>query len=81
MTNEIDVPLAVELDAIQRLDGSENVFVREGETFEPRKVLLGRRDDVHAEIISGLKVGEKYASGDTFILKAELGKSEAEHEH
>lgn len=81
VTNEVDVPVSVEIDAIQRLEGTDNIFIRDGESFEPRKIILGQKDDVNVEVISGVKVGERYASGDTFILKAELGKSEAEHEH
>jgi len=38
-------------------------------------VLLSQYQDIV------LEASEKYASGKTFLLKAELGKSEAEHEH
>jgi cobalt-zinc-cadmium efflux system membrane fusion protein len=67
--------------AIQTLKGEPVVFVRQGEVFEARKVKLGREDDDQVEILSGLDAGETIAVTNTFTLKAELGKSEAEHEH
>lgn len=67
--------------ALQNVGGSPVVFVREGETFEARKVKTGREDDDQIEILSGLEAGETIAVANTFILKAELGKSEAEHAH
>ncbi len=67
--------------AVQTLKGEPVVFVREGEAFEARKVKLGREDDDQVEILTGLEAGETIAVANTFTLKAELGKSEAEHEH
>ena len=75
------VKVAVDSDALQRLEGGEVVFVWEGETFEARPVITGKRDKHRVEILKGLKSGEKYASGNTFLIKAEIGKSEAEHAH
>jgi cobalt-zinc-cadmium efflux system membrane fusion protein len=80
-TNEVDVPVAVKLGAIQTIDAKPVVFVEEGENFEMREVKLGAKDSTHVEILEGLQAGDKYVSGNSFILKAELGKEEAEHEH
>lgn len=41
----------------------------------------GERDDEHVEILDGLSVGEVYAADNSFVVKAEIGKSEAEHSH
>lgn len=81
VTSTNAVPLVIDSSAIQRIESKDTVFVREGETFEPRSVVLGRSDERGTEILSGLTLGERYAAGNTFILKADLGKSEAEHEH
>ncbi len=78
---EYQVPLAVSYDAIQTVEGKSVVFVNEGDKFEKREVTLGRSDGALVEVLAGLKDGEKYAAKNTFLLKAELGKSEAEHEH
>ena len=44
------------------------------------KVTIGREDDRNVEIASGLSAGEAIAVSNTFTLKAELGKAEAEHQ-
>ena len=74
-------PSAVRLEGVQTLEGKPVVFVREGGEFEAREVQLGRRDGDWVEIVSGLENGEAYASRNSFVLKADLGKGEAEHEH
>jgi cobalt-zinc-cadmium efflux system membrane fusion protein len=67
--------------ALQSIKGQQTVFVRRGDAFEPRAVQTGREDDDAVEILSGLTAGETVAVTNTFTLKAELGKSEAEHTH
>lgn len=73
--------VVVDRNALQRLEGGEVIFVWEGDTFEARPVITGKRDKHRVEILRGLKSGEKYASGNTFLIKAEIGKAEAEHAH
>lgn len=78
---ETEVSVAVKESAIQTVENAEALFVQEGDSFEARPVRLGRRDGEWVEVLSGIKSGEKYASQNSFILKAEIGKGEAEHEH
>ncbi|MGA0533722.1 divalent metal ion exporter adaptor subunit IhpB [Hansschlegelia sp. KR7-227] len=80
-TAEQNVPLAVSIDAVQSLEGRDVVFVREGDRFVARDVTLGRRDGRSVEVVSGLKAGEAYASKNSFVVKAELAKGSASHEH
>lgn len=80
-TAEKAVPIAVLQGAIQSLDGETVVFVRHEDHFEPRIVELGASDRTHVEIVKGLAADEKYAAGNSFIVKAELLKSTAEHSH
>lgn len=79
--HEAVAPVAVALSAVQYLDSRPAVFVRHAEGWEARAVALGRQDRQFVEILSGVKAGEEYASNNSFILKAELGKGEAEHDH
>ena len=72
---------AVKVAALQTLEGRAVVFVREGDAFEARQVTVGRRDHELAEILSGLEGGESYAAANSFVLKAELGKGSAAHDH
>ncbi|HTL29816.1 MAG TPA: efflux transporter periplasmic adaptor subunit, partial [Tepidisphaeraceae bacterium] len=69
---------------IQTIEGAPAVFVPvEGEanTFAKREVKVGEAVGGMAPILAGLKAGEKFVVSGSFILKAELGKSEAGHEH
>jgi cobalt-zinc-cadmium efflux system membrane fusion protein len=67
--------------AIQRMKKDSVVFVRNASGFEKRDVVLGRNDGRQVEIRFGIEAGEKVAVGNSFILKAQLEKSEAEHAH
>jgi cobalt-zinc-cadmium efflux system membrane fusion protein len=45
-----------------------------------RDVVPGRSDGKRIEIVRGLAAGDVVAAGGSFLLKADLGKSEAGHE-
>jgi membrane fusion protein, heavy metal efflux system len=68
-------------EAIQTVEGESVVFVRTPEGFAKRVVSLGQGDREAVAILSGLMPGEVVAIVGSFILKAELGKAEAEHAH
>lgn len=76
-----NVALAVKTTALQTMEGKTVVFVREGEALEARPVRLGDQDRDFAEVLNGLEEGEMYASENSFVVKAEIGKSEAGHDH
>lgn len=67
--------------AIQTIKGTPTVFVRDADGFEARSVRTGREDDDDVEIVAGLVAGETVAVQNTFTLKAEFEKDEAEHGH
>jgi cobalt-zinc-cadmium efflux system membrane fusion protein len=79
--NETNVPVAVSVEAIQTLRDWSVVFVNFGDIFEARPLELGRRDNQWVEVLSGLSHGERYAAKNSFILKADVGKSGASHDH
>lgn len=81
VAEEIRVAVAVSADAIQTIGGHPVVFGRYGEYFEARPLELGRSDGKMIEVLDGLQAREQYALGNTFALKAELGKSGAAHDH
>ena len=76
-----EVPVAVAVDAVQTYRDWKVVFGRFGEFFEVRPVVLGRSDDKWVEVIQGLAPGIRYAATNSFILKADLGKAGASHDH
>lgn len=80
-TAEFMVPLAVKKSALQYINNEPVVFVRHGDNFEVHQLTLGREDDTYIEVLSGLEAGSEYASKNSFILKADVLKSGASHEH
>jgi cobalt-zinc-cadmium efflux system membrane fusion protein len=81
ISDEIEVPLAVSVEGIQTLRDWTVVFGRYGEYFEARPIELGRRDVQYVEVLQGLNAGDKYAAGNSFLIKADIGKSGATHDH
>lgn len=67
--------------ALQTIDNAPVVFVRDGDKFLARKIKPGREDDERIEVLSGLAAGDRIAVTNTFILKAELEKGAADHDH
>ena len=78
--DDSQVPLTVKASALQSHEGKQVIFVKVNDVLEPRPVTIGRTDEVTTEILSGASLGEEYAIGNTFMIKAELGKGAAEHE-
>ncbi len=79
--SEENVPIVVPNSAIQTIENQAVVFVEEHDEFKKRPVLIGRATANQSEVLKGLAPGERFAASGTFILKAELGKAEAEHSH
>ncbi|MET0721415.1 MAG: efflux RND transporter periplasmic adaptor subunit [Tardiphaga sp.] len=83
-----EIPLAaqpagivVPKSALQTVERDDVVFVQTERGFEARKVTLGRRDSRLAEVTAGLQSGERIATANSFVLKADLGKAAVEHQH
>ncbi|MBP6367249.1 MAG: efflux RND transporter periplasmic adaptor subunit, partial [Nitrosomonas sp.] len=81
VAEEIQVPMAVSVNAIQTMRDWSVVFGRYDQYFEVRPLELGRSDGEMVEVLKGLAPGEKYAGGNSFAIKAELGKAGASHDH
>lgn len=76
--------LAIPEQAVQTIEGSASVFVAaEGElrTFIKRAIQIGPQAGPFVPVLSGLKEGERVVVAGSFVLKAELGKAEADHDH
>ncbi|MCL5059788.1 MAG: efflux RND transporter periplasmic adaptor subunit [Candidatus Thermoplasmatota archaeon] len=81
VADEVEVPVAVSAEAIQTVRDRTVVFGRYGDKFEARPVELGRSDGQFVEVVKGLNPGEQYAAKNSFLIKADLGKSGASHDH
>jgi cobalt-zinc-cadmium efflux system membrane fusion protein len=80
VTKEEPVEVRVPRAALQTIGGEHVVFVRTPNGFQRRTVTIGRSDEQTVEIVWNLSVGEQIVVKNTFLLKAELGKGEAEGE-
>jgi cobalt-zinc-cadmium efflux system membrane fusion protein len=72
--SEVLVSLLVPKTAFQVVEDKLSVFVQDEDGFKPRPVTLGRSNDTHAEITSGLAPGQRYVMEGAFTLKAQLSK-------
>lgn len=75
------VPLAVRAAALQTVGDATMVFLNDGDVYQAMPVEIGRRDDQWIEIVSGIDAGQRYVAKNSFVLKADVGKSGAEHDH
>lgn len=73
--------ISVPESAVQMVEGREVVFVRTRTGFRATPVVTGSRSGGRIVIESGLQNGQRIATENAFLLKAELGKEEAEHGH
>jgi len=79
---ETSVAIAVSSQAIQRVEGADVVFLQTGEdTYKAQPITVGISDGMWTEVRSGLEPGQRYVASNSFILKAEMGKAGAEHDH
>jgi cobalt-zinc-cadmium efflux system membrane fusion protein len=78
---EHHVPIAVRLSALQTFREFDVVFAKYGETYEVRMLTLGKRDGQWVEVIAGLKPGVEYVTGNSYLIKADIEKSGASHDH
>lgn len=81
--DESDVPVLIDGNSLQDIAGIPTIFVKDKEEdgFVATPVRIGRRDDKHVEILEGVAVGARIATSGSFLLKAEMTKGSAEHEH
>jgi cobalt-zinc-cadmium efflux system membrane fusion protein len=78
---EREVPLAVKISGLQRFRDFTVVFAQVGETYEVRMLELGDRDDTSVEVLGGIKPGTAYVSEQSFLIRADIEKSGASHDH
>jgi cobalt-zinc-cadmium efflux system membrane fusion protein len=78
---ERQAALVVPIGALQAFENDSVVFVRDGDHYEPRAVKLGERDSRNVEVLEGLKAGEEIVVEQSYLIKADLEKESAGHEH
>ncbi|MBB5684947.1 efflux RND transporter periplasmic adaptor subunit [Sphingobium boeckii] len=78
---EAQVPLAVRTKAIQRFRDFEVVYAKVGNTYEVRMLTIGRRTPEWTEVLGGLEPGTEYVTDGAFLIRADIDKSGASHDH
>ncbi|MBC3918046.1 efflux RND transporter periplasmic adaptor subunit [Undibacterium sp. CY18W] len=81
LSGDMEVAVAVANDAIQLINERPVVFGSYGDQFEARPLELGRSDGKFTEVRKGLQANEAYVIKNSFLIKAELGKAAASHDH
>jgi cobalt-zinc-cadmium efflux system membrane fusion protein len=78
---EHEVPLAVRQSALQRFRDFQVVFARFEDTYEVRMLELGRSNRDWVEVLDGIEAGTHYVTRNSYLLKADIEKSGASHDH
>jgi cobalt-zinc-cadmium efflux system membrane fusion protein len=76
-----DVPLGVKRSGLQPFRDFTVVYAQIGDEYEVRMLELGRQDDEWIEVLGGLDPGTRYVTENSFVLKADVEKSGATHDH
>lgn len=66
-------------EAVQQVEGRDTVFVQVKGGFQAAPVSIGSRSGGRVEILGGLRAGQTVVTQGAFVLKSQLGASEAEH--
>jgi cobalt-zinc-cadmium efflux system membrane fusion protein len=75
------VALAVPLTALQTFRDWQVVYVRIDDTYEVRPLELGIRDANAVEVIAGINPGDQVVVEQSYLIKADIEKSGASHDH
>jgi cobalt-zinc-cadmium efflux system membrane fusion protein len=76
-----EVPLAVRTQALQRFRDFTVVYGRFGDTYEVRMLNLGRQTPEWTEVLGGLNPGTLYVTENAFLIRADVEKDGAVHDH
>jgi cobalt-zinc-cadmium efflux system membrane fusion protein len=78
---EYEVPLAVNRIGLQTFRDFRVVYARTGDVYEVRMLELGREAGEWVEVLGGLEPGTEYVTMNSHLIKADIEKSGASHNH
>lgn len=78
---ERDVPLAVKTSGLQPFRDFTVVYERVEDTYEVRMLELGEQHGEWVEVLGGLEPGAIYVTDNSYVIKADIEKSGASHDH
>lgn len=78
---QYEVPLAVKRKGLQKFRDFTVVFAQVGDEYEVRMLELGRQGGEWIEVLGGLDSGTTYVTTNSYLIKADIEKSGASHDH
>ncbi|PAJ72363.1 secretion protein HlyD [Pseudoalteromonas sp. NBT06-2] len=75
------VPMAVKATALQSFRDFTVVYAKVDEQYEVRMLDLGRKVGPWVEVLGGIAAGTEYVAKNSYIIKADIDKSGASHDH
>jgi len=78
---EYAVALAVKRSGLQAFRDFTVVYAQVGEEYEVRMLELGKQNNIWVEVLGGLKTGTRYVTENSYVVKADIEKSGASHDH
>jgi cobalt-zinc-cadmium efflux system membrane fusion protein len=76
-----DVPLAVRREGLQAFRDFTVVYAQVGDQYEVRMLDLGREAGEYVEVLGGIEPGTRYVAASSYVIKADIEKSGASHDH
>jgi len=78
---EHPVPLAVKRTGLQAFRDFTVVYAQIGDEYEVRMLELGKKNSEWVEVLGGLEAGTRYVSENSYVIKADIEKTGASHDH
>lgn len=81
VVEEFVAPMAVKTAGLQAFRDFTVVYAKVGQQYEVRMLELGRQAGDWVEVLSGIDLGVEYVTENSYIIKADIEKSGASHDH
>lgn len=81
IVEEANAKVAVRKESLQSFKNRKVVFIKVGNIYEARPLTIGKHDDKWVEVLEGLSPGDEYVVKNSFLIKADILKSGASHDH
>lgn len=81
LVDSYTVDMAVKAEGLQGFRDFTVVYGKFEDQYEVRMLELGRKSGPWVEVLSGIPLGTEYVTTNSYIIKADIEKSGASHDH
>jgi cobalt-zinc-cadmium efflux system membrane fusion protein len=81
LLSSYQVDMAVKAIGLQAFRDFTVVYTKVGQQYEVRMLELGRKAGPWVEVLGGITSGSEYVTENSYIIKADIDKSGASHDH